>query len=262
MSAIPVSSSQRTFVHAVDARAKIVAFVGFTVIVVTTPPRPAWPFLLYALLLAFVAALARLSPSYLAKRALVVVPLLVAIAVFLPFFRHSGSVVWSVGPFEVTEGGLLALWNAGAKALLGVTSVALLTFTTTFSELVEGFERLRMPSVLVLTLSFMHRYGSLFLEEARRMQRAMASRNFQARWLGNVPTIGHMLGSLFLRSYNRGERVYVAMVSRGYEGTIRLQRAGRFRVGDALFLALMLAAVVAVRVAAWAGGARWPIVRR
>jgi cobalt/nickel transport system permease protein len=242
-------------VHAVDARAKILGFIGFTVVVVTTPPRPAWPFVLYAALLAFVAALARLSPARVGRRALVVVPFVLMVAIFLPFFHRSGVVAFSYGPLQVTDEGLLVLWNAGAKALLGVLSMIVLTSTTTFSELVEGFERLRAPKVLVLTVSFMHRYGYLFLEESRRMQRAMASRNFRARWLGNVPTLGHMLGSLFLRSYNRGERVYVAMMSRGYEGTIRLERGEPFRAADALFLAAVLTAVVAIRTSAWKWGA-------
>jgi cobalt/nickel transport system permease protein len=238
-------------VHAVDARAKILGFIGFVVVVVTTPPRPGWPFVLYALLLAFVAALARLSPSHIAKRALVIVPFLLMAALFLPFFHPEGHALFAFGRFRVTEDGLLVLWNSGAKALLGVVSMIMLTSTTTFSELVEGFERLRAPKVIVLTVSFMHRYGYLFLEESKRMQRAMASRNFRARWMGNVPALGHMLGSLFLRSYNRGERVYVAMVSRGYEGVMRLETRRSFSLRDALFVGAVLAGVVAIRVSAW-----------
>jgi cobalt/nickel transport system permease protein len=239
-----------SLVHTVDARAKILGFVAFTVVVVTTPPQPAWPFVLYALLLAFVAALARVAPSYIAKRSLVVLPFIVMAAVFLPFFHRSGTVVLSLGGLHVTQEGLLIVWNAAAKALLGVISMVLLTGTTTFAQLVEGFERLHTPKVLVLTVTFMHRYGYLFLEESRRMQRAMASRNYHARWLGNVSALGHMLGSLFVRSYTRGERVYVAMVSRGYEGTMSLQQGGSFRGTDALFLASLLLPVIAIRVTA------------
>ncbi len=102
----------------------------------------------------------------------------------------------------------------------------------------------------MLTVSFMHRYSHVFLEESRRMQRAMASRNFRGRWLGNVPTLGRMLGSLFLRSYGRGERVYVAMVSRGYEGTIRLEGEGDFGRSEALFVAGLLGTALVVRIAA------------
>lgn len=241
-----------TPVHRLDARAKILGLIGFVVIVVTTPPEAVWAFVLYAVVLAFVAGLARLSPVTLAKRALVVVPFVIMVAVFLPFFHQDGDPVFSLGGARVTDQGLLVLWNVLAKALLGVLSMVVLGLTTTFSELVTGFERLHTPKVLVLTVSFMHRYGYLFLEESRRMQRAMASRDFRARWLGNVPTLGRMLGSLFLRSYSRGERVYVAMVSRGYEGSIRLEPDGAFGRTEALFVGSVLGAALVVRVAtAW-----------
>jgi cobalt/nickel transport system permease protein len=210
---------------------------------------------LYALTLAFAAGLGRVSPAKLARRALVVAPFIVVVAVFLPFWHRSGEVAFALGRLRVTHEGLLVLWNVGAKAVLGVISMILLTSLTTFPALIQGFARLRAPTIIVLTVTFMHRYASLFAEESRRMQRAMISRNFQARWLANVPVLGHMLGSLFLRSYARGERVYVAMLSRGYEGTIRLGGESRFRVDDGLFLAAILVVVIGIRVAASVWGA-------
>jgi cobalt/nickel transport system permease protein len=244
-----------TWLHAVDARAKILGFIGFTIVAVTTPPRPGWPFVLYALVLAFAAGLGRVRPARLARRALIVAPFIIVVALFLPFWHRSGEVAFTLGSLRVTHEGLTVLWNVGAKALLGVTSMVLLTSFTTFPELIQGFARLRAPRIIVLTVTFMHRYGALFAEESRRMQRAMVSRNFRARWLANVPVLGHMLGSLFLRSYSRGERVYVAMVSRGYEGTIPLSGESRFGVTDGLSLAAILILVIAIRMAAWVWGA-------
>jgi cobalt/nickel transport system permease protein len=179
-------------VHRIDARAKILGLIGFAVIVVTTPPQAVWAFVTYALVLAFVAGLAHLSPAHLAKRALAVIPFVIMVAVFLPFFHQGGETVISLGGLEVTEQGLLVLWNAAAKALLGVLSMIVLGLTTTFSELVTGFERLRVPKVLVLTVSFMHRYSHLFLEESRRM-RGRWPHDF-GRWLGNVPPSGGCWG--------------------------------------------------------------------
>jgi cobalt/nickel transport system permease protein len=69
-----------------------------------------------------------------------------------------------------------------------------------------------------------------------------------ARWLWNVPTLGHMLSALFLRSYSRGERVYVAMLSRGYEGTVRVLGGSRFGAADGAFLVVLLGVVVVIRV--------------
>jgi cobalt/nickel transport system permease protein len=237
-----------SLVHRLDARAKILGFIGFTVVVVTTPAGAIWAFVLYAVVLAFLIGLARLPLRYVLKRALVVVPFVLVVAIFLPFFHRAGAGGYSLGGMRVTGEGLLVLWNAGAKAVLGVLSMIVLGSTTTFPDMVSGFERLHTPKVFILIVSFMYRYSFVFVEELRRMQRAMASRNYRARWLWNVPTLGHMLSALFLRSYSRGERVYVAMLSRGYEGTVRVLGGSRFRVADGAFLVTLLGVVVVIRV--------------
>jgi cobalt/nickel transport system permease protein len=237
-----------SLVHRLDARAKIVGFIGLTVVVVTTPAGAIWAFALYAAVLAFLIGLARLPLMYVLKRALVVVPFVLVVAIFLPFFHRAGAGGYSLGGMRVTGEGLLVLWNAGAKAILGVLSMIVLGSTTTFPDMVSGFERLHAPKVFILIVSFMYRYSFVFVEELRRMQRAMASRNYRARWLWNVPTLGHMLSALFLRSYSRGERVYVAMLSRGYDGTVRVLAGGRFGVADGAFLVALLGAVVVIRV--------------
>lgn len=237
----------RSILSRLDARAKITGFVGFAVVVVTTPPHTAWAFVLYALVLTFVAAWGRLSPLALAKRLWVIVPFVLVVAVFLPFYHQEGDPVLTWGPLRVTEAGLFVLWNVAVKAFLATSGMIVLALTTPFEELVNGLVRLRVPRVFVLALSFMHRYGHLFVEESRRMQRAMQSRNYQPVWLGQASALGRMLGALFLRSYSRAERVYVAMVSRGFEGTIRVEQSRPFRVLDAAFLLVLLGAAIAVR---------------
>jgi cobalt/nickel transport system permease protein len=255
----PFLSETRTggsLVRRLDARAKIVGMIGFTAVVVTTPARAVWAFVLYSAVLAFLIGFARLPLRYVLKRALVVVPFVLVVAVFLPFFHKSGAGGYSLGGSRVTGEGLLVLWNAGAKAVLGVLSMIVLGSTTPFAEMVSGFQRLRAPNVFILIVSFMYRYSFVFVEEALRMQRAMASRNYRARWLWNVPTLGHMLSALFLRSYGRGERVYVAMLSRGYEGTVRLGNGTAFGLAETAFLGTILGLVIAIRVSAslWGAG--------
>lgn len=243
------------FLRELDARAKIIALIGLTVIVVTTPARAMWAFALYAALLVFLIGLGRVPLGYVLKRLLVVLPVLLMVAVFLPFFHKAGRGSYSLGGLNVSNEGLLVLWNAGAKAVLSVLSVTVLGATTPFADLVTGFAHLRAPKVFVLIVSFMYRYSFVFANEAGRMRRAMASRNFRARWLGNVPVLGRMLGALFLRSYGRGERVYVAMLSRGYEGTVTLASDTDFGAAEAVFAGTILAAAIAVRVFASLVGA-------
>jgi cobalt/nickel transport system permease protein len=247
--------STRGFLSELDARAKIIALIGLTVIVVTTPARAMWAFALYATLLGFLIGLSRVPLGYVLKRLLIVLPVLLAVAVFLPFFHQAGQGSYSLGGLSVSHVGLMVLWNAGAKAVLSVLSVTVLGATTPFADLVTGFARLRAPKVFVLIVSFMYRYSFVFSDEAGRMRRAMASRNFRARWLGNVPVLGRMLGALFLRSYGRGERVYVAMLSRGYDGTVTLASDTDFGPAEAAFVGTMLASGIAIRVFASLWGA-------
>ena len=239
----------RSPLHRLDPRAKIIGFLAFVVVVVSTPARAFWAFAAYALILAFLVGFSRLRLGHVLKRMLVVVPFVILVAIFLPFFDRSGSGGYSLGFAHVSSDGLLVLWNAGAKAILAVLSVVLLGSTTAFPDMVGGFQRLHVPQVFVLVVSFMYRYAHVFLEELRRMQRAMAARNYRGRWLWNVPILGQVLGSLFLRSYNRGERVYVAMISRGYEGTINLSSAQTFGIAESAFLGALILAAASVRLA-------------
>lgn len=231
-----------------DARAKIIAFVVFVVVVVSTPAQVVWAFILYAALLTFVAGLARVSAGSLLRRMAFVLPILVAVAVFIPFFDPETTAGSASTAAEAQRTGWLLLWNAGAKAVLGVFSVSLLGLTTSFPQLISGLERLKMPRVFVMIASFMIRYGEVFAEELRRSRRALASRNFRPRWLGNAPVLGHMLSALFLRSYGRGERVYVAMLSRGYDGRVPLWGTSRFGAAEAVFMVSLVGTAVAIRV--------------
>jgi cobalt/nickel transport system permease protein len=237
-------------VHRLDPRAKIVGFLGLTVVVVSTPPRALWAFALYAALLAFFIGLARLPLGFVARRAGVVLPFALMAAVFLPFARHSGGVQYGLGPLNVSSQGLLVLWNVTVKATLGALSMIVLVSTTPFPRLIAGLEGLRVPRIFTLITSFMYRYSFLLVEEYRRMRRAMDARSYHGRWIWQSGVLGHMLGSLFLRSYQRAERVYVAMVSRGYEGTMGSSVSLDFRAADVVFLSGMLAVLLSTRLLA------------
>ena len=86
--------------------------------------------------------------------------------------------------------------------------------------------------------SFMYRYSFILIDEMYRMKRARDSRSFGGRWFWQTQVIGHMIGTLFLRSFHRGERVYLAMLSRGYQGTMPESTASRLGWGEILFLSL------------------------
>ena len=111
--------------------------------------------------------------------------------------------------------GAWAAWNIGAKALLGATVSILLTATTGIPELLKGLTRLRVPAIFVCLISFMVRYLELIIGDLGRMRSGMAARCYRPRWLWQAKPLAAAAGSLFIRSYERGERIHAAMLARG-----------------------------------------------
>jgi cobalt/nickel transport system permease protein len=132
------------------------------------------------------------------------------------------------------------------KAWLSVLSMLVLSSTTEFPALLQGLERLGLPRVMVMLFSFMYRYLFVMVEEVNRMRLARDSRNLGRKRMWQIRSVGNMIGTLFLRSYERGERIYQAMVSRGFEGEVRTMnrlRLGRADLGFAVAFLLYLAVV-------------------
>ncbi|MCI0689109.1 MAG: cobalt ECF transporter T component CbiQ [Sporichthyaceae bacterium] len=206
-----------TVVHRLPAHTKLVALVGFVLTVVATPREQYWAFAGYLTLLAVVAVLAAVPPGFIARRMVVELPF-VAFALLLPFIAQ-GPRAEFLG-FTVSESGLLGGWNILAKATLGVIASILLAATTEPRELLAGLRRLRVPPLLVEITSFMVRYADVVTDEMRRMRIARESRGFQASHLGHLRVLAHSAGALFIRSYERGERVHLAMLARGYTGVM------------------------------------------
>lgn len=202
-------------VHRLPPEVKIVAMVAFTIAVVATPREAFWAFGAYAVVVAVIAACARVRPGWLLKRALIEVPFLV-LAVALPFLGRGEQVVW-LG-LSLSVDGLYAGWNIFAKGTLGVLASLLLAATTRTDEIVVGLDRLRCPAVLTQIATFMLRYLDVLSGEARRMRVARVSRGDDPRFLWQLKGFAAGIGALFVRAFERGERVYLAMVSRGYTG--------------------------------------------
>jgi cobalt/nickel transport system permease protein len=235
-------------IHRLDPRAKIVGLAGITLVAVSTPLR-AWPaFAACALALAVIAAVARVGPATVWPRIRVIVPLVVFVAAFVPFVRGGPTV--QAGPFALSEAGLATFALVTAKATIGALGAVLLAATTSFPDILHGLERLRAPRLLTVIAAFMYRYVFVIADEARRMRSALAARAYRPRHLGQAAALGRMVTGLFLRSYERGERVYVAMVARGYAGTMPRLAVLAFRRADTAFLVALALALLPLRVVA------------
>jgi len=245
-------SDRDSVVHRLDPRTKFLAALLFILVVGILPPD-AWPaFAFCFLLVATLILLSKLPVLFVLKRSLVIVPFVLLISLFIPFIKEgevAGSYniwLWQV---QVTYSGLQVLSNILVKAWLSILSLILLTSTTKLPHLLKGLAQLGLPRVMTMILSFMYRYIFILVDEVMRMRQARDSRNFGGRRLWQIRTIGSMIGTLFLRSYERGERVYAAMVARGFDGQSRTLDRLDFKRADAFFsvgfgLALILTGVV------------------
>jgi cobalt/nickel transport system permease protein len=163
------------------------------------------------------------------------------VTISIPFMKKDGvggGYSLGLGGLSISQGGLWILWNVVIKSCLGVFSIILLSSTTSFPQLIRGMEELGSPKIFTMLTSFMYRYSFILIDEMHRMKRAKDSRSFGGRWFWQTQVIGHMIGTLFLRSFHRGERVYMAMLSRGYHGTMPQTTASRFGLGEMIFLSL------------------------
>ena len=208
-------------VHRMAPHLKVVAAFLFVVAVVLTPREQIWAFGVHLALLASVAWLSRLPVRFLAVRMLVLLPFLVA-AWTLPFIGSE-----PVNGLGLSIDGLWAAWNITAKAGLGTLASVLLAATTEIPDLVAGLERLRAPRMVTAIMGFMARYLETVVDDMARMRVAMRSRGHRPRWIGAAGAIGRSIGALFVRTFERGERVYLAMVSRGYDGSLPAGPAAR-----------------------------------
>ena len=204
--------------HRAPAHLKVVFLVSFMLVVVATPVPWIAAFAAYAGVLAVLVALSGVPAPYLARRMVIETPVLL-FAALLPFIA-TGPTVDFLG-LSLSRPGLVAGGGLMMKATLGVLASLLLAATTDPRDLLAGLERLRVPSQLVQIMGFMVRYLDVVSDELRRMKTARESRGFTARDPRHWPVIGRSAGALFIRSFERGERVHLAMISRGYDGTAR-----------------------------------------
>jgi cobalt/nickel transport system permease protein len=238
---------EHSLIHRLPAEVKLVAVVVFVVAVAVTPREAVWAFGVYAGVLATALAVARIRPGFVVTRLLAILPF-VAFAVLLPFIA-SGEEIDLLG-LRVSVPGLWASWNILAKATLGAAASILLTATTEVADILEGMAALRAPLVLTSIAGFMIRYLEIIVEELGRMRMAMTARGYRPRWMSQIRPIASSAGATFVRSYERGERVHGAMLSRGFTGVMPRLGSSPATAGDWVAMSAVLLPVLVVAIMA------------
>ena len=203
--------------HLLPSHLKILAVLAFISVSVSTPITR-WPaFIAFFLLLVATAYASKIPLLLLFKRALIEIPF-IFFAILMPFFGSGEK--FEIAGVEVYREGLLAGTSIVVKGTLGVIAAVILSTTTTAREILRGLERLKLPAIMVQIASFMLRYVNVISDEMERMKVARESRGFVATGIKHWKVLATSAAALFIRSYERGERVHLAMLSRGFDGNL------------------------------------------
>ncbi len=246
-----------SLLHRLDPRVKLLAALAFILTTSLTPPGT-WA--VYLLLLAGVVAAELLSDiplGYYQKRALLALPFVLA-ALPLPF-TVSGTPLWtgSLGAWSLTasQEGVVRLLSIAFKSWISLQAAVVLVSTTAFPDLLMALRALRLPRLLVAIIGLMWRYLFVMVDEALRLMRARTARSGESAQAGLRPggsvlwrarVAGGMAGSLFLRSIERSDRIYMAMLARGYDGEVRSSAAPRVPGREWLILTVFFLLLVAL----------------
>ncbi|MEI6970139.1 MAG: cobalt ECF transporter T component CbiQ [bacterium] len=230
-------------VHRLDARTKVLTTVAFIVAVMSFPRYEVsalMPFFLFPLVLMNIAGI----PSGLILRKLMLAaPFALVVGVFNPLLER--QIVMTAGVFDIS-GGWLSFASIILRFILTVSAALVLVACTGIHRLGAGLIRLGMPRVFAVQIQLLHRYLFVMTDDAVRMVRA-----FEMRSVGpSTPRFGvyaSMTGHLLLRSLERAQGIYEAMVSRGYDGTVRVMSPTAIRFADVLFFAGWLIFFIAAR---------------
>ncbi|MCI0519038.1 MAG: cobalt ECF transporter T component CbiQ [Chloroflexi bacterium] len=216
-------------VHRLDARVKLTLALAF-ILTVSLTPSSAWP--VAVLLLAFVLAAgiaSRLGAGYLLRRSALALPFMLA-ALPVMFTLPGEPLILGGWRTAATLPGLERFAAITLKSWISVQAAILLAASTSFPDLLSAMRALRLPRLLIAIFALMWRYLFVLADEAMRLMRARAARSGEAEAAGlkaggglawRAGVAGGMAGSLFLRAFERSDRIYTAMLSRGYDGEIR-----------------------------------------
>jgi cobalt/nickel transport system permease protein len=243
--------------HRLDPRVKVLVAVGFILTIVLLPDGAWVAFLLAWLMLLGASLLSGLGIGFTFRRSFIALPFaLVAVTVV---FSVPGNPLWTwqIGSLDLTATteGMVRFVSIVVRSWLSIQAAILLVAVTQFPDLIHALEHLRVPAVLTTIVAFLYRYLFILTDEVLRLTRARAARSAalpdqksggSVIWRASIA--GHMAGQLFLRSYERSDRIYNAMLARGYTGNIRTLHPHIMRRTDWLAGALSLTAMLVLQL--------------
>lgn len=227
-------SYKDTVIHRLNARTKVIATFAFIVTVVSFPKYEITGLIPFFLFPAVIFSLGDIPVWFILKKVLIVSVFAVFIGIFNPLFDTHVMIDLFGIP---VSGGWVSFFSILLKFFLTMCSALLLISTTSFPGICHALRKLRIPEIFISQLLFLYRYIFVLIEETLRMVRARDLRSFGKRGQGMKVFI-NLIGTLFMRTIERADRIYHAMLSRGFSGTIYYVKSDRLRKADFVCLPL------------------------
>jgi cobalt/nickel transport system permease protein len=209
-----------SIVHRLDPRLKLLVLLSFIFVTVLIPYSRKQLFVIYGFVPVILAFISGVSIFHYLSKLSKLYPMIFIITIFIPFFPGNSAAVYQLGLVKIYPDGLQKFLLINVKAILTMMMTIVMISTTDLTMLLKGMEKLRVPRMFISILSFMYRFIFLLIDETERMSMAYHSRYLKMSFTGRIKTFGQLIGILFIRTYERGERIYLAMESRGFKGRV------------------------------------------
>lgn len=236
-------SRNKTVIHHLDPCVKVLTTLLFIIVTTSFPKYEIAALLPLTFFPVVLILLGNLPWNHLLKRLLLVAPFVVFVGIFNPLFDHTP--VLQIGPILLT-GGWLSFMSITLRLSLTVTAALILVATTGIDAICTGFLRMGVPKVIVIQLLFLYRYVHVLLDEFIRVMQAYRLRSFHGEGL-RFKAWGSLVGQLLMRTIDRAQRIYQAMLCRGFDGEIRMLRTNQTNTTDILYAVSWTAFLLTVR---------------
>jgi len=221
-----------TVLHRLDPRAKVLATLFFILSVVSFDRyelSSLFPFFIFP---AALVGLGNLPSGFLARKVLLFCPFALVVGIFNPVFDR--TVLVQLGGIGIS-GGWVSCASIVVRAALTFSAAIILLAVTGFPAVCRALECLGMPKAFAVQLLFLYRYLFVLMEEGGRASRARELRACGKKGLG-IGSYAYLLGHLLLRTWQRAERIHMAMLARGFAGEFRIRENRAFGAAEAAFL--------------------------
>ena len=221
-----------TAVHRLDPRAKVLVTIIFIVTVVSFGKYDLSALFPYFIFPAVMISVGNLPAGYIIKKVLLLTPFVLLIGIFNPVFDR--EVLVRLGPLGIS-GGWVSCASIVVRTMLTLGAALVLVGVTGFPAVCGALERMGMPNAFAVQLLFLYRYIFVLTKEGARTSRARDLRTFGKKGLG-IKAFGSLVGHLLLRTWQRAERIHMAMLARGFNGEFQARRESRFGGREILFV--------------------------